>query len=568
MAAGCDRLLDPAVAGGERARQRRFLSLMIAGPFALLAAWPAAFSAHLSLDVSAAALAVAFCLAWGLAGLVALRGRSEPAMQAALAGGAAVLATAAAGAGGLTSPAALILLAPIFEAWWVQRSRSALVWGGAATLAATLAPIAIPFLGGAGAATFPLWHWLVPAAYAALAAPRMARALREEIEALRPQPERALEDAIDAVVLRLAPGGDTVEASGRVREIIGVPPAMLLGEGFFERIHVGDRVTLLRAIDTGEPSTFDLRVRIAGERAGTYATFAAELCAGEPMFLVLRDNTMVDALQEELATAQDLAASSDIAKARFLAAVSHELRTPLNAIIGFSDMLAYEMVGKFSDPRQKEYAALIRDSGNHLLGVVNSILDVSKIESGAYPIQPEPFVFAEAASVCHQMLSVQAAAKSVELHNRVTPAAGEILADRRAVQQVLINLLSNAVKFTPAGGSVTLDATRRGRTLTFRVSDTGIGIAEEDLARLGRPFVQVQNDYTRQYDGAGLGLSIAKGLVALHGGTMSIQSTPGAGTVVAVTLPLQSGASAAAPEPVPQTEEFEGEAHASFRKSA
>jgi cell cycle sensor histidine kinase DivJ len=230
-------------------------------------------------------------------------------------------------------------------------------------------------------------------------------------------------------------------------------------------------------------------------------------------------------------------------------------------------MLAYEMVGTFSDPRQKEYATMIRDSGSHLLGVVNSILDVSKIESGAYPIQPEPFAFAEAASVCHAMLGVQAAAKSVELVNKVTPAIGEVCADRRAVQQVLINLLSNAVKFTPAGGSVTLDASRRGRMLVVRVADTGIGIAEEDLARLGHPFVQVQNDYTRQFDGAGLGLSIAKGLVALHGGTMTIQSTPGAGTVVSITLPLQAASTSTA-EVIAFEEKTEEDGHAAFRKSA
>jgi cell cycle sensor histidine kinase DivJ len=290
--------------------------------------------------------------------------------------------------------------------------------------------------------------------------------------------------------------------------------------------------------------------------------------AGAPAIMILRDNAAIEALRSELASVREQASGSEIAKARFLAAVSHELRTPLNAIIGFSDMLAYEMVGTFSDPRQKEYACLIRDSGAHLLGVVNSILDVSKIESGAYPIQPEPFRFADAASACHAMLAMQAAAKSIEFQNCVTPAVGEICADRRAVQQVLINLLSNAVKFTPEGGSVRLDARRQGRMLVFEVSDTGIGIAEDDLARLCRPFVQVQNDYTRQFDGAGLGLSIAKGLVELHEGALSIQSAPGAGTVVRVSLPLEHQAVAPVrPEAAAQAGDREY-GDAAFRKSA
>ncbi|MCR5858890.1 HAMP domain-containing sensor histidine kinase [Mesorhizobium sp. J428] len=570
MAASCDRLVAPTVGGLERARQRRLIAVLLAGPFVLAGVWPTVFAAGLPRDLSFGILTLGFMMAWASIAYVATRADLPNAASAALAAATMLLAVAIAGAGGLSSPVMLIAGALAFESWWVMRSRRALVWGGVAAAVAIVAQPVIGMLGLAPAPAFSAWHWLVPLAYGAIAAPRLASAIREEIEALRQPRETAVEDVLDAVVLRIARSGDTTDVGGRSEALLGVAPELLLGEGFFERVHVSDRVELMRALadaDRGH-TDFELRIRVAGDSAGTFRSFAAELHGGSPRLLVLRGNGKVEALRHELAEAREQAAGSDVAKARFLAAVSHELRTPLNAIIGFSDMLAYEMVGRFTDPRQKEYACLIRDSGGHLLSVVNSILDVSKIESGAYPIRPEPFRFAEAASTCHAMLALQAAEKSVELSNRVTPAVGEICADRRAVQQILINLLSNAVKFTPRGGSVKLDARRHGRMITFEVADTGIGIDEEDLARLGRPFVQVHNDYTRQFDGAGLGLSIAKGLVALHGGAMSIQSSPGAGTVVSVTLPIEEHAVMTTPEPKAQDTEVEEYDGATFRKSA
>src|SRR5262249_30864160 len=155
----------------------------------------------------------------------------------------------------------------------------------------------------------------------------------------------------------------------------------------------------------------------------------------------------------------------DIAKGRFLAVVSHELRTPLNAIVGFSDMLDHEMFGPFADPRQKEYAGLIRDAGHHLLAIVTSILDVSKIECGSYPIEPESFQFRDAVAMCAAMMKLQAGKKSLSLETEIAPSVGRIVADRRAVQQMLINLISNAIKFTPAGGTVTVGANRLGSRL-------------------------------------------------------------------------------------------------------
>jgi cell cycle sensor histidine kinase DivJ len=214
------------------------------------------------------------------------------------------------------------------------------------------------------------------------------------------------------------------------------------------------------------------------------------------------------------------------------------LRTPLNSIIGFSDMMLHGMAGGFADPRQREYVGLVRESGNHLLSVVNSILDMSRMEAGGYATNPEPFRFSEAVDMCQAMLTQQASAKKLDLRTDVAAEIGEIYADKRAVKQILINLVSNAIKFTPEGGTVSIGAKRVGSRVHFWVSDTGIGMGADDLARIGEPFVQIRSDLTRYCEGAGLGLSLVKGLVALHSGTMSIESEPGLGTKVTVSLPV------------------------------
>jgi cell cycle sensor histidine kinase DivJ len=226
-----------------------------------------------------------------------------------------------------------------------------------------------------------------------------------------------------------------------------------------------------------------------------------------------------------------------------LAAVSHELRTPLNSIIGFSDMMLHGLAGNFADARQKEYVGLVRESGSHLLSLVNSILDISRLEAGAFNAKPEPFRFEDAVEMCRSMLAQQAREKGIALTTEIPAEVGEIHADKRAVKQMLINLVCNAIKFTPNGGSVSVGAKRTGSHLHFWVADTGIGITRHDLARLGQPFVQVDNDYTRSFEGAGLGLSLVKGLVALHQGSMSIDSEPDHGTTVTIDLPVERLAS-------------------------
>ncbi|MEO5759056.1 MAG: PAS domain-containing sensor histidine kinase, partial [Mesorhizobium sp.] len=364
-----------------------------------------------------------------------------------------------------------------------------------------------------------------------------------------------LEDIIDAVVVRIARHGEVLDASAKARTLLKLPPELLCGNGLFDRVHLSDRVSYLSALadmrDGALSRRLELRIRLPQNGNGrndsrlmadNYRPFSLELVRaeeqGDIFTLVLRANDEIAGLREDLAAANDAAAAAEVAKGRFLAVVSHELRTPLNAIIGFSDMLLHEMFGAFKDPRQKEYVGLVRDSGQHLLAVVTSILDVSRIESGVYATEPEPFRFVEAVDMCQSMMQLQAKAKNINLQAQIAPDAGEINADRRAVQQILINLVSNAVKFTPEGGDVVVSAKRIGSRLHFWVRDTGIGIAEEDFANLGKPFVQIQNDYTRRFEGTGLGLSLVKGLVALHEGTMSIESMPGEGTTVTISLPV------------------------------
>ncbi|MDG4880295.1 PAS domain-containing sensor histidine kinase [Mesorhizobium sp. WSM4884] len=580
-------MVHPTVTGeAERLRQRRFIGVMLAAPFLAAGAAVTLVTSSLGAAVTVAAIFAAFGLCWFAALLVAATGHMALAGRAANAMGGLALAGAIAAAGGLASPVALLAVALPVEAWWVTGSRRAALSGALAAIAAfLLQPFANQFL-PLDATGIAAWHWLLPLAWALTLLPRAAvfanpaRARQAEPAADR------LEDIIDAVVLRVGRQGEVLDASVKARSILKLAPELLLGTGLFERVHLSDRVAYLTALADmreGAPKRrLDLRIRLprdGGGSADNFRPFRLELMRGElepdVFTLVLRENDDVAALREELASARDATAAAEVAKGRFLAVVSHELRTPLNAIIGFSDMLLHEMFGAFRDPRQKEYVGLVRESGQHLLSVVTSILDVSRIEAGAYTTELEPFRFVEAVDMCRSMMRPLAEAKSIALGAQIAPDTGEINADRRAVQQILINLVSNAVKFTPDGGSVLIGAKRVGSRLHFWVSDTGIGIAEEDMANLGKPFMQIQNDYTRRFEGTGLGLSLVKGLVALHEGTMSIESAPGEGTTVTISLPVngpkrRSGTPVGVlPVPVARPKgDANGDSNGSLRKTA
>ncbi len=238
------------------------------------------------------------------------------------------------------------------------------------------------------------------------------------------------------------------------------------------------------------------------------------------------------------------------AKSEFLANMSHELRTPLNAIIGFSEILQNEILGPIGNPKYRDYATDISESGQHLLELINDILDLSKIESGTVELHEENLDVLEVVRSSVLLLKERAQSGAVSLEQQLPATLPELRADRRRVKQILVNLLSNAVKFTPPGGEVVIKAWHdpdSGHVL--RVTDTGIGMAHRDVSRALAPFQQVDSQLNRKYEGSGLGLTLTKSLVELHGGRLDLQSELGVGTTVTVHFPterLVSGASTAA----------------------
>jgi len=356
---------------------------------------------------------------------------------------------------------------------------------------------------------------------------------------------RLLAHSMTDVVIRHGRNGSVLSAPRAAESIVGVQASELLGNGLFDRVHVADRPAYLAALaDTAslnEERSLELRIRCgAGQfRWVDMRCLPRESGAGDrEVIAVLRDISERKLQDRAIETARAESERSDAAKIRFIATMSHELRTPLNAIIGFSDMLTNESLEL--DPRRRlEYAKLINDSGRHLLSVVNGILDVSKIENGNFEITPEPFTPAPAIESCADLLALKAQDAGVELTMRIAPDLPDVAADRRAFNQILINLISNAVKFTPRGGRVTVSARCDGPKLAVTVEDTGVGIGESDLPRLGEAFFQGRASYDRRHDGTGLGLSIVKGLVHLHGGEVDIKSRLGEGTRVTVRLPFE-----------------------------
>jgi len=232
------------------------------------------------------------------------------------------------------------------------------------------------------------------------------------------------------------------------------------------------------------------------------------------------------------------------AKSEFLANMSHELRTPLNAINGFSEMMAEEMFGPLGDKRYKGYARDILASGQHLLALINDILDMSKIEAGKMNLSPEAIDMRDVVDDAMRLIRNRAEEAGLVVAVEIAPDTPVVEADYRAIKQILLNLLSNAVKFTPRGGrvGVVVDRLPRGdapERVKVTVTDTGIGIAEADLARLARPFEQIESQHAKTQQGTGLGLALTKSLVELHGGALEIRSKAGAGTAVSFTLPVR-----------------------------
>jgi two-component system cell cycle sensor histidine kinase PleC len=248
-------------------------------------------------------------------------------------------------------------------------------------------------------------------------------------------------------------------------------------------------------------------------------------------------------LADKYATEKARAEAANRSKSEFLANISHELRTPLNAIIGFSEMMTQEMFGRIGNSKYAEYAADIHRSGEYLLEVINDILDMSKIEAGRMSLEIEQLVSGEVVEESFRVVAQTAAQRHITL-SQSGGRAIEINADRRAIKQVIINLLANAIKFTPVGGMVSVRAYRYKGTVRIAISDTGVGIPKTEIARLGRPFEQVENQFAKAHKGTGLGLAISRSIVEMHGGRLEIKSRLGEGTTVTCILPAAGAAEA------------------------
>jgi two-component system, cell cycle sensor histidine kinase PleC len=224
-------------------------------------------------------------------------------------------------------------------------------------------------------------------------------------------------------------------------------------------------------------------------------------------------------------------------KSEILANVSHELRTPLNAIIGFSELICTDLLGPGGKQKYLEYARDVHESGKHLLGVINDILEFAKIDAGELKLYEELTDLAQVLASCRNMMAGRAHKAEVRLDIPSQCGGASIWADERKLKQILLNLLSNAVKFTPAGGRVGVEIGQDADWLWLKVLDTGIGIAPEHIDRALAPFQQVDGDLNRRYEGTGLGLTITTSLVQLHGGRFELESAVGHGTTATVRLP-------------------------------
>ena len=361
------------------------------------------------------------------------------------------------------------------------------------------------------------------------------------------------------IISRHGRNGAVLFISPAAETLLGARVADLEGHRLFDRVHVADRPAYLTALadvaSLGEMRSVEFRIRRDPPESEDGAVapqfvWVEMRCrpldvgngeasgADREVVAVMRDVTERKTQEQAFEDARSEAEHANASKSKFLATMSHELRTPLNAIIGFSEMLAREEEMRLDLNRRQEYARLINDSGNHLLSVVNGILDMSKMETGDFEISPEPFAPAQVITGCCDLLVLKAREQGLDLVVRLPAELPEIVADKRAFKQIMLNLVSNAVKFTNRGGRVMVSARREASEFVVTVEDTGVGISSEDLPKLGRPFFQARTAYDRRHDGTGLGLSIVQGLVTLHGGEMNITSRVGEGTCITVRLPL------------------------------
>jgi len=254
-------------------------------------------------------------------------------------------------------------------------------------------------------------------------------------------------------------------------------------------------------------------------------------------FIVSSDITASRHQAEEMRRAKEEAELANRAKSEFLALMSHELRTPLNAVIGFAELIKGEMFGPMQNERYLEYISVIHASGQHLLELINDILDLSKIEAGRYALMESSIDIREAFDEVLPFLSDRMRLAGLKLDVKIPQSLPMLWADRRAIKQIALKLLSTSAKFTPEGGRVTVDvSTNSDGAIVMRFSDTGIGIAPEHIAKVLEPFGQAENTLARRHEGTGLGLPLVKALIELHGGELELESVIDQGTTITLTF--------------------------------
>jgi cell cycle sensor histidine kinase DivJ len=559
----------------ERTRHEHFIVTRLTIAFIALAALPL----HLAIfgvPSLAQALVLAFLAApLGAVAVLSQTGRLGLAHALSSASFAALVTVLASISGGTTSPALIGLVALPVQALSTGSPRmvfgASLMGIAGAVIVATLQALGIIQASTAQSALVAPLCLSAAIGYVAaevLAACRRAATSKAVLARYAARDQVVLETIGDLVTWHDRTGA-VVFVSAAAETLIGAPARSLDGRGFFERVNVADRPAFIKALTDAVfcpgPISVQFRLNVAARRGATdepprefiwvemtvkraadaNGVLFDESCA---VVAVTRDITRLKQHEAELDRAIAQAESANEAKSRFLATVSHELRTPLNAIIGFSEILASPALSPLDQARQREYAHIVQNSGRHLLEMVNMLLDMSRIESGNFELELEPFDASDVLNDCCDLMQLKAKDAEIELRRQFDRNDHLLVADQRACRQIVLNLIANAIKFTPAGGQVSVAMKVVANSFVFTVADTGIGIAPEDLPRLGAPFFQARSSYDRPYEGTGLGLSVVRGLVTLHHGAMTIDSTPGEGTCVTVSLPLDSKRPDASPD--------------------
>lgn len=566
-----DALLHPSARYDAlmRARHRAFMAPRLLGSLAAFAAFPVYLvlrGAPSAIEVAAFAWLIApILLSWFLS----RTGRYEGAHVLSSLALAGLIMAIAATTGGIESFAVIWLVVVPLEAA-LSASRRVVAFASLLALSCAGLLILVSQFGWLPAGDLSAPERGVMMAFGVASATLYAAGLafgaeslaRTSVALLSREEERyrLLARNMSDVISRHQRNGAVQFISQAAEALLGMPIAQLLGHGLFDRVHVADRPAYLTALSDaarGDVRSVEFRLRrepTGSERGqGNYQVDfiwvemrcrpldgdqRREATSELDVVAVMRDVTDRKLSEQALDQARNEAAAADAAKTRFLATMSHELRTPLNAIIGFSEMIAQEQTLMLAASQRKEYAELIHASGQHLLSVVNGILDMSKMESGNFEIASEPFAPRASLVHCCNLLALKARENGIDLITDAPQDLPIMTGDPRAFKQIVLNLVANAVKFTERGGQVTVTAAVSASQLTLRISDTGVGIAPDDLKRIGAPFFQCGKTYERRHEGTGLGLSIVKSLVALHLGELTVQSKLGEGTAVTVKLPL------------------------------